>query len=99
MIKIKMNELLNIVNILNKIGSYDAEDINIQFKLKIMMLNKNLNEYINQYSIALRDLINKYKIGIIDNQFSCEEDKNKLNEFLKLKYELEDTDLEVNQSK
>ena len=40
MIKVKMGELLNIASILSKIGRYDTEDINLQFKLKIALLNK-----------------------------------------------------------
>jgi len=95
MIKVKMGELLNIVSILNKIGKYDTEDINLQFKLKVALLNKSLQEYVGQYTIELKNLINKYEIGINDNEFMCDNTES-LKEFLNFKYELEDTDLELN---
>ena len=48
--------------------------------------------------MELQNLINKYEVGINDGEFICEVTEN-LKEFLNYKYELEDTDLELNINK
>lgn len=98
MIKVKMIELLNIITILNKLCNINDEKINIQFKFKIAMLNEELIKYTTQYSKAIQQIIKDNEIKIIDNQF-VNKDKNKLNNFLKSKAELENMDLEINQVK
>lgn len=98
MIKVKMIEILNCIEILTIIGNYNNDDINIKFKYKLMLLLESLLKYQQQYIQQLNELINYYQIGIDKNQYICE-DISKLNEFLKEKYELESMDLDINQQK
>lgn len=99
MIKVKMIEVLNSIEILTIIGNYNDKEINIQFKYKLMMLFENLLKHKQQYITQIQSLINEYEIGFDDNGQTICEDENKLKEFLKSKYELEDMDLEINQTK
>jgi len=99
MIKVKMIEVLNSIEILTTIGNYNDKEINIQFKYKLMMLFENLLKYKQQYITQIQGLINEYEISFNDNGQAICENENKLKEFLKSKYELEDMDLEINQIK
>lgn len=99
MIKVKMIEILNSIEILTTIGNYNDKEINIQFKYKLMMLFESLLKHKQQYITQIQGLINEYEISFNDNGQAICEDENKLEEFLKSKYELEDMDLEINQTK
>lgn len=99
MIKVKMIEVLNSIEILTTIGNYNDKEINIQFKYKLMMLFENLLKHKQQYITQIQGLINEYEISFNDNGQAICEDENKLEEFLKSKYELEDMELEINQTK
>lgn len=99
MIKVKMIEVLNSIEILATIGNYNDKEINIQFKYKLMMLFENLLKYKQQYITQVQSLINEYEIAFDDNGQPICEDENKLKEFLESKYELEDMELEINQTK
>ena len=99
MIKVKMIEVLNSIEILATIGNYNDKEINIQFKYKLMMLFENLLKYKQQYITQVQSLINEYEIGFDDNGQPISESEDKQKEFLKSKYELEDMDLEINQTK
>ena len=98
MIKVKMIEILKSIEILNGISKHNNPSINRQFKFKVGLLNKNLKEYVDQYLIELQDLINEYEIQYIDYNF-YNEDENKLDEFLKIVNELENTEIEIDQQK
>jgi len=99
MIKVKMIEVLNSIEILTTIGNYNDKEINIQFKYKLMMLFENLLKYKQQYIIQIQGLINEYEISFNDKGQAICENEGKLKEFLKSKHELEDMDLEINQTK
>lgn len=94
MIKIKMIDLLNAFRILSKLGENNSFNISIQFKFKIAILIEKLMVYYTQYNKQIQELIKEYNIEIINNQF-VNEDKNKLTEFLNIKRELEDVELEI----
>lgn len=99
MIKVKMIEVLNSIEILATIGNYNDKEINIQFKYKLMMLFENLLKHKQQYITQVQSLINEYEIGFDDNGQPISESEDKQKEFLKSKYELEDMELEINQTK
>ena len=98
MIKVKLIEILNCIEILTKVGNYQGDDINIKFKYKLMLLLENLLKYQQQYIKQLQDLVNYYEITIQDNQY-YNEDIEKLNKFLQEKYDLEDIEMDINQHK
>lgn len=97
MIKLKMIDVLNSLRVLNKLGDNNSFNISIQFKFKVAMLIEKLLVYYNQYNKQMQYLINEYNIEIVNNQF-INKDKNKLNEFLKAKNELEDIEIEIEQN-
>lgn len=99
MTKVKMMEVLNSIEILNSIGNYNDKEINIQFKYKLMILFDCLLKYKQQYITQIQNLINEYEIGLDDKGQPICENENKMIEFLKSKQELEDMDLEINQTK
>jgi hypothetical protein len=99
MIKVKMIEVLNSIEILTTIGNYNDKEINIKFKYKLMMLLESLLKYQQQYVTQMQNLINEYEIGFDNNGNPICENEIKLKDFLNSKYELENMDLEVNQNK
>jgi len=99
MIKVKMIEVLNSIEILTTIGNYNDKEINIKFKYKLMMLLESLLKYQQQYVTQMQNLINEYEIGFDNNGNPICENEIKLKDFLNSKYELENMDLEVNQTK
>lgn len=99
MIKVKIIEILNSIEILTIIGNYNDKEINIQFKYKLMMLLETLLKYKNQYITQMQSLLNEYEIGFDDKGNPVCEDENKLKEFLKSQSELENMDIEINQTK
>ncbi len=98
MIKVKLIEILNCIEILTKVGNYQGDDINIKFKYKLMLLLENLLKYQQQYIKQLQDLVNYYEMTIQDNQY-YNEDIEKLNKFLQEKYDLENIEMDINQHK
>ena len=98
MIKVKMIELLNINMILSKLCSFDNKDVSVGFNYKIGILHERFKIHVNQYTKCLQEIITKNDIKIIENNF-VNEDEGKLNNFLKSKIELENLDLEIEQSK
>lgn len=94
MIKLKVIDVLNSLVVLNKLGNNNSFNVPISFKFKIAILIEKLTVYYDQYSKQVLDLIKEYEIEIIDNQF-INKDSNKLNNFLKMKKELEDVEVEI----
>jgi hypothetical protein len=98
MIKLKMKDLLNVYQVLSKIGNNNSYNISIQFKFKVALLIQNLKSYIEQYNKELQTLIKEYEIKIEENKF-VNNDESKLKLFLEKLNELENIDLEIENKK
>jgi len=95
MIKIKLIELLNAVESINKIRNCNSSDVNVQFRFKLGILNRDLNNHVLIYNKLMQELVIFYEIEIENTQF-LSQDKGNLKIFLEKVHELENIELEIN---